>query len=56
MVAFRDFFVLYFIVKGARWAGGPNQEELRKKYFLNRMCEAVARLKEESFLSIVVLY
>jgi hypothetical protein len=48
MAEFWDLFILQGLTKGARWAGGPSQAELRQKYYRMLIEEAVVRLGEDS--------
>jgi hypothetical protein len=50
-----DFSTLDFILKNARWAGAPSQEQALREYLRDRMWEAVRRLSVTADYLIEVL-
>ena len=44
MADFTEFAQLQFVLRNARWAGAPSQEQIRKEYFRERLWSGIRRL------------
>jgi hypothetical protein len=53
---FAEFWTLRSILENSRWAGALSEEEMQRKYFRERMWEAVRRLPvtEEALSEVLV--
>jgi hypothetical protein len=45
---YEDFIRLRFILKIARWAGAPSQQEMQKKYYRQQLREAIEQLPQSA--------